>query len=306
MSALRGLEDIEPVEGGRVVAIGVFDGVHWGHRAIFEEVLRVAKERSLRPTALTFDRHPAELLAPNRAPMYINTLEQRVELIKALGIEDVVVAEFDHELAGLTKEDFVRRVLMDALDTRHLVVGANFRFGRDREGDVRYLAKSLPVTRTEVTVVSAVVIAGGPVSSTRIRSLVSRGDVVDAAKLLGRRFALRGKVVLGRQVGKTIGFPTANIQTGPRQLTPARGVYVVESTIGTTTHGGVCNIGCRPTFDSGADTIEVHLAGFEGDIYGQTLDVVFCRRLRDEMTFESPERLVEQIRKDLEKARESM
>ena len=171
---------------------------------------------------------------------------------------------------------------------------------------MRYLAKALPALHTDIAIVPAVVIAGGPVSSTRIRSLVSKGDVVGAAKLLGRRFALRGKVMLGRQVGRTIGFPTANIQTGPRQLAPARGVYVVESTIGKTTYSGVCNIGCRPTFDGGADTIEVHLAGFDGDMYGHTLDVVFCRRLRDEMTFDSPERLVEQIRKDIEKARESI
>lgn len=306
MSALRGLENIEPVEGGRVVAIGVFDGVHWGHRAIFEEVLRVAKERSLRPAALTFDKHPAELLAPDRAPSYINTLEQRVELIGALGIEDITVAEFDERLASLTKEEFVAEVLSDALDTRHLVVGANFRFGKGREGDVGYLAKALPALHADISIVPAVVIAGGPVSSTRIRSLVSRGDVAGAAKLLGRRFVLRGKVILGRQVGRTIGFPTANIQTDPRQLAPARGVYVVESTIAKTTYGGVCNIGSRPTFDGGAVTIEVYLAGFEGDIYGQMLDVVFRGRLRDEMAFESPERLIEQIRKDLEKARELM
>jgi len=302
MSALRGLENIEAVEGGRVVAVGVFDGVHWGHRAIFEVVLRVAGERSLRPTALTFDKHPAELLVPDRAPKYINTLDQRVELIRALGIEDAIVVEFDRELASLTKDEFVRQVLIDALDTRHLVVGANFRFGKGRQGDVRYLSRTLPALRTELTIVPAVIIAGGPASSTRIRLLVGKGDVVGAEKLLGRPFALRGTVGMGRQVGRTIGFPTANIETGPRQLVPARGVYAVECAIGKIAYAGVCNIGCRPTFDGGAWTIEVHLAGFEDDIYGETLDVVFRRRLRDEMTFESPERLVEQIGKDLEKA----
>jgi riboflavin kinase/FMN adenylyltransferase len=132
--------------------------------------------------------------------------------------------------------------------------------------------------------------------------LIGRGDVAEAAKLLGRRFALRGTVVKGEQIGRTIGYPTANIQTAPRQLLPARGVYVVESTVGTTTYSGVCNVGVRPTFNGSVDSVEVHLAGFGGNIYGETMDVVFCRRLRDEMAFESPERLADQIRKDLERA----
>jgi riboflavin kinase/FMN adenylyltransferase len=213
----------------------------------------------------------------------------------------VVVAEFDHELASLTHEEFLARVLADTLKAKHVVVGSNFRFGKDRRGDVRYLSTAAPGLAIQVSVVSSVIISGGPVSSTRVRALVGRGDVADAAKLLGRRFALRGTVVQGQQIGRKIGFPTANIQPGPRQLLPARGVYTVEAAIGKSVYNGVCNIGCRPTFGAENVTVEVHLMGLQGEIYGQTLDVVFCRRLRDEMLFESPDKLVEQIRKDLER-----
>jgi len=302
MGVIYGIDDVPVEPRGRAVAVGVFDGVHWGHRAIFGELLSTAGLAGLEPVALTFDKHPAEVLAPNRAPLYINTLDQRVELINAAGVETVIVAEFSHELANISREDFLKSILRDKLQVRHIVVGSNFRFVRDREGDVRYLAEAGPPLGISITHVAAVIVNEGPVSSTRIRAMIGRGDVENASKLLGRRFALRGEVVMGRQVGRTIGFPTANIRTAPRQLIPARGVYAVEVIIGRTAYPGVCNIGHRPTFDSGALTVEVHLAGFEGNIYGQRLDVIFCRRLRDEMVFESPESLAEQIRRDLDHA----
>jgi len=303
MNTTHGLDNVAPEDRGAAVAVGVFDGVHWGHRAIFARLLEVAAENGISSVALTFDKHPAELLAPARAPSYICTLDQRIELIHSVGVEHVVVAEFSHELASLPHEAFFDEVLRGRLAARHVVVGSNFRFGKDRAGDVRYLSSVGPAHGVGVSVVSSVIIAGGPVSSTRVRALIGRGDVEDAAKLLGHRFALRGVVVQGRRVGRQIGFPTANIQTAPRQLLPAHGVYAVESTIGKSTYQGVCNIGRKPTFGDLAETVEVHLMGFEGEIYGRTLDVVFLRRLRDEMTFETPDKLAEQIRRDLERAR---
>lgn len=303
MSVIFGLENVPPEPRGRALAIGVFDGVHWGHRAIFEQLQTVATERGLVSAALTFEKHPTELLAPTRAPLYINSLDQRVELISALGMDDVIVIEFSPRLAALPKDDFMRNVMHDTLNVRHIVVGSNFRFGHNREGDVRYLAEAGQTLGMASTVVPAVVIAGAPVSSTRIRALIGRGDVEDATRLLGRRFVLRGRVVAGRQVGRTIGFPTANIETAPRQLVPARGVYAVEVALGKSVYLGVCNVGIRPTFGAdGQSSIEVHLSGFRGNIYGATLDVVFCRRLRDEMAFDTPEHLAEQIRRDIERA----
>ncbi|MCE5322500.1 bifunctional riboflavin kinase/FAD synthetase [bacterium] len=305
MSVIYGFDNVGRESNGRAVAIGVFDGVHWGHRAILEKLVHTAGEHGIKSAALTFDKHPAEILAPTRAPQYINSLDQRIELIEEMGVDEVIVAEFDHTLANLTREDFVDKILLKTLQTRQIVIGSNFRFGKDRAGDIRYLNEISSDTGIGITAVSAVIVDGGPASSTRIRALISRGDMPGATKLLGRPFALRGEVVTGEQIGRTLGFPTANIRTAPRQIIPARGVYAVESTISNTTYAGVCNIGSRPTFGGDNTTVEVHFSDFVGDLYGKKLDITFLRRMRDEITFDSPEKLVEQIRMDIEKAREN-
>ena len=305
MSVIYGIENVPREPNGRAVAVGVFDGVHWGHKAIFERLTAEASEAGIEALALTFEKHQAELLAPNRAPLYITTLDQRIELMQAAGVESIVVADFSPALASLARDRFVSSILQDKLQARRVIVGANFRFGKDREGDIRYLNEIAPSIGLTAVVVPAVIVSDGPVSSTRIRALIERGDVEAGSRLLGRRFALRGTVVSGRQVGRTIGFPTANICTEPRQLVPAIGVYWVEVTIENTMYSGVCNIGTRPTFDAEGLTVEVHISGFEGNIYGKRLDVVFCRRLRDEMAFETPESLAAQIRKDLQRANEA-
>jgi riboflavin kinase/FMN adenylyltransferase len=302
MGVIYGLENIASMEGHRAVAIGVFDGVHCGHRAIFEKLVEAAGLQGLMSSALTFDKHPAELLAPQRAPKYINTLEQRIELIQTLGVDEVLVSEFSHELASLGRDEFIEKILRETLHAKHLVVGANFRFGKNREGDIRYLKSALIGLGIGITVVPDVIIGGGAVSSTRTRLLISRGEVADAAALLGSRFTLRGEVVKGEQIGRILGFSTANIAVAERQLIPAGGVYGVESTINGSIYGGVCNIGSRPTFSGKSLTIEAHFVGLNADIYGEMLDVVFCKRLRDEIAFESPERLIDQIRKDIEMA----
>ncbi|MGB9619789.1 MAG: riboflavin kinase, partial [Armatimonadota bacterium] len=182
--------------------------------------------------------------------------------------------------------------------------GANFRFGRDREGDIRYLASAGPSMGFDVSVVSSVIIDGAPVSSTRIRTLIAAGEIENASRLLGRFFTLRGTVVPGDRVGRTLGFPTANIRTVPRQLVPASGVYAVDVPVSGSAYSGLCYIGTRPTFGGRKQSIEVHLMGYRGDLYGATLDVIFRRRLRDDMVFESPEKLAEQIQRDVERAGE--
>lgn len=300
MRVIYGLKNVHNDTGRRAVAIGVFDGVHWGHRAIFERLIEEAEMAGLESLVLTFERHPSELLAPNNAPYYISTLEQRIDLIRASGVDSIVVADFNPALANLNRDDFLDEILLSRLRTHCLVVGANFRFGKNREGDIRYLTEKAPDSGMKTAVVPAVVIDGAPVSSTRIRALLHRGDVELASKLLSRWFSLRGTVVLGQQIGRTLGFPTANIKCEPRQLIPGCGVYAVETTIDNTAYPGVCNIGTRPTFDGRGTTVEVHIAGFQGDIYGRQLDIVFCRRLRDEMKFSSRDSLVAQIREDLQ------
>jgi riboflavin kinase/FMN adenylyltransferase len=303
MAVVYGLENVEPEMRGAAVALGVFDGVHWGHQTIFNDLTEIALGKGVSSVALTFDRHPSELLAPAYAPEYICTLDQRIDLILATGVQNVVVARFDPALANLTHEEFLRRVLGDTLGATHVVVGSNFLFGKGRKGDVRYLKIEGAKLGIGVSVVSSVIVDGGPVSSTRIRAMLREGDVVGASHLLGRKFTLRGKVVQGRQVGRELGFPTANLEVAPRQVVPARGVYAVEALLDGTVYPGLCSIGVRPTFGPGELSIEIHFMGFDGDLYGRMLDVSFVRRLRDEMKFETPEQLVEQIRRDLERVK---
>lgn len=299
MSVVFGLHNLPAPCTRTAVAVGVFDGVHWGHQAIFHRLTVAAAAEKLTSVALTFDRHPAELLAPAYAPDYVTTLDQRTELILRCGVDVVVVAEFDASLAGLSRDEFVRQVLLQSLCARHVVVGSNFLFGRDRAGDVRYLKSQGQRAGFFVSVVPSVIVDGAPASSTRIRGFLKSGDVEAAARLLGRRFVLRGRVVGGDRVGRKLGFPTANLETEPRQALPGQGVYVVESQVDGITYRGVCSIGTKPTFSGDRTSVEVHLMSYEGDLYGRVLDVAFLRRLRDQIAFQSADMLAEQIRRDI-------
>ena len=304
MVVVNGLENVKAALENRpvAVALGMFDGVHWGHRSIFQRLVAVAAEENLTPAALTFDKHPTEVLAPSRTPYYINTLEQREEFIAAARVPYIVLANFTLELASLSPDDFFKDILINTLNAKAIVVGSNFRFGKGRTGDTRYMETLTKKLGMRLSVVPAVIINDGPVSSTRIRALISGGDIDAAANLLGRKFVLRGEVVMGRQVGRQLGFPTANIQTAKRQLIPARGVYVVETNIDDISYRGVCNVGVKPTFGEHAETVEVHLNGYTGDLYGRTLNISFQSRLRDEMSFTTPEKLIEQIIEDVKRA----
>ncbi len=306
MGVVFGLHNLSNVESETAVAVGVFDGVHWGHRAIFDRLRDAAASKGLTSVALTFDRHPAELLAPSRAPEYVTTLSQRTELILECGVDLVVVAEFDSRLASLGREDFVRQVLLETLRARQVVVGSNFVFGKDRAGDVRYLEAQGRLSGFQVSVVPSVIIDGAPASSTRIRGFLKSGDVEAAARLLGRRFVLRGRVVRGSGVGRQLGFPTANLETEPRQALPGFGVYVVETGIDGAVYTGVCSVGTRPTFGGANAVVEVYLMSYDGNLYGRTLDVGFVRRLRGQMVFDNSEGLVEQIKKDVAAAMEKL
>ncbi|MDH7601258.1 MAG: bifunctional riboflavin kinase/FAD synthetase [Armatimonadota bacterium] len=302
MEVVHGLKNVPQSFKGGAIAIGFFDGVHWGHRAIFDRLLDVSRNAGISGIAFTFDRHPAELLAPEAAPPYITTLPQRIELIREAGVERILIAEFEPDLALLTPHEFLRKIVSQLLSAKYVVVGSNFRFGRNREGDIRYLSSVATEFGFELSVVPSVIIDGAPVSSTRIRLIISRGDVELASKLLGRWFVLRGTVVPGDRIGRTIGFPTANIQTEPRQLIPAHGVYTVQTRIDGSVYNGLCYIGRRPTFRDTRETVEVHVMGYSGDLYGHVLDVAFLRRLRGEMVFKSADELAEQIRKDMQRA----
>jgi riboflavin kinase/FMN adenylyltransferase len=289
------------------LAIGNFDGVHLGHQALVRAAVEEARRQAGTAMVLTFDPHPVRVLAPERAPRALLTLEQRAELLGALGIEVVAVLGFDAEIAALEPEQFVRAILVRALQARSVVVGERFRFGRGRAGDVPLLARLGDEGGFRVHAHPVVLQDGEPVSSSRIRELLGRGDVQAAARLLGRAFFVDGTVVRGDGRGRLIGIPTANLETRNETL-PAPGVYAGFAHIA---KGGerwpcVANLGERPTFGGSGLRLEAHLLDYEGELLGRELRLEFARRLREERRFESAAALVEQIRKDVADARASL
>ncbi|HET8673860.1 MAG TPA: bifunctional riboflavin kinase/FAD synthetase [Thermoleophilaceae bacterium] len=272
----------------RHVAVGMFDGVHLGHR----EVIRGSD------TVLTFDPHPLAVLHPDATPKLLQSAQIKRDTIAGLGVDELVVIPFDREFASKPPEQFVKEVLVERLGATHVSVGENFRFGRKAEGDPAFLSSR---SEFETRVVPLVEVHGETVSSSHIRGLVAAGEVKEAAAFLGGPFMFEGEVVHGDKRGRTLGFPTANVVPDDRLAVPGHGVYAAWA------HGypAAVNVGVRPTFVTGRGLlIEAYLIDFEGDLYGQTLRVAFAERLRGEKRFESVDELVEQMGRDAERARD--
>ncbi len=287
---------------GPVVALGNFDGVHLGHQAIFHCVR--ARVQAIQGTGmvLTFEPHPARVLRPEHAPSLLTTFEQKMHLIAAEGIEVGLRIPFTDEFAQQKPEAFIREVLCHTIGARELVVGYDYRFGHERAGTVEHLQAAASTHGYKVTVVEAITVAGLTVSSSNIRKLVRRGDVEDASRLLGRCYAIEGPVVEGFRRGRTIGFPTANVQS-INEIVPQTGVYAVRATWRDERLNGVANVGYNPTFGNDALSVEAHLFDFQADLYGETLQIEFVRKIRDERKFDSVDALVSQIAQDAEQAR---
>ena len=295
----------EPRDGPEaVVAVGNFDGVHRGHQALVLAALARARSRSDVCLALTFDPHPAVVLSPQRAPRSLMTLEQKAELLAALGVDVLTVLPFTPTLAAFSPRDFAARVLVGALRARSVVVGEGFRFGKGRAGDVAELQRLGQELGFEVMAVSAVLQDGLRVSSTGIRESLREGDVARAAVLLGRPHFVDGRVVRGDGRGRTLGIPTANLAL-ENEVAPKEGVYAARVALpaGGPPRAAVANLGRRPTFGGDAVALEAHLLDFEGDLYGQRLRLSFVERLRDEKGFPGPHALVAQISADVLQAR---
>src|SRR4051794_28252311 len=286
-----------------VLALGNFDGLHRGHMKIIDRVRRRAGERGGTPAAMTFDPHPARVLRPDKAPPLLMTKEQRLEALARSGMQGVAVVRFTHELSHWDPEMFVRTVLVDWLHVAEVWVGANFLFGHERAGTFTVLRSLGARYGFRAEKIDPVRYKEFVVSSTRIRRLVAEGRVDEAGALLGHAFAIDGTVVEGARRGRTIGFPTANLQT-ENELVPPLGVYATTARIDGIIHPSITNIGLRPTFgDVPAPVIETHVLGLDRDLYGQRLRLGFVQRLRDERPFEGVEALVAQIRADTERAR---
>ena len=308
MRTIYPLQSSEELLTDTVVAIGVFDGVHRGHQEILRQTVREARSQGLTAIALTFDIHPSELFAPNQSPPYIASLSQRTELMAAYGggIEAVAVARFDQEFAGLSPASFVGDILEGHLGARHVLVGADFCYGKGRAGTVTTLLGAGAANGFAVTVVPPILLGGERVSSTQVRGLVAGGNLPTALNLLGHPFVVQGVVGHGKKLGRTLGYPTANLSpTQPRQLLPGNGVYAAYACLvdGRKIRAAV-SVGTNPTTDTdGERKVEAFLMdGFAEDLYGQPLSLDFCVKIRGEEKFDSQDALVAQMGQDVQQS----
>ena len=295
---------------GSVATIGVFDGVHLGHQLVIGKVLEQARQRGLVSTVITFDRSPREVLDPSFRPQLLTTLEEKSDIIASLGVDQLVVLPFTREMASLSAWDFMQQVLSDQLHVKVLFTGYDNRFGHDRtegfDDYVHYGVKlGMQVLRGDVELMDGGSLA---VSSSEIRRLLAdEGRVELMPRYLTRRYVLKGRVMPGEHIGHKIGYPTANLEPEDAgKLIPAAGVYAVWAKLEgeQSPRAAMMNIGMRPTFDGHHQTLEVNILGFDGDLYGQMVQVTFVERLRDELKFDSPEALAAQLEQDRDRVNE--
>ncbi len=285
-----------------VLAMGVFDGVHLGHLKILNETKRIAHRFGLTSSVLTFSPHPLETLKVKTVPPLLISLEQRLKILKKIGIDQVIIAKFTKNFSRKKPYDFIKELVLKKLNTKWIIVGSDYRFGRGGVGD-KNLLKILSVKfKFKVIFIKPLVLEKRKVSSSLIRKLISEGRLIEASKYLGRHYNLAGKVVKGRCCGKLLGFATANLSVTP-QLLLKGGVYVGWVLMGDKRKGAVINIGKRPTFGRKSKTIEVHIFGFNKNIYGKKIEVFFVRKLRKERKFKNKNELIQQIKKDVQKAK---
>ncbi|HIE50362.1 MAG TPA: bifunctional riboflavin kinase/FAD synthetase [Armatimonadetes bacterium] len=289
---------------GTAVALGFFDGVHLGHQALLHRAQELAARHHLTSVALTFDLHPREVLGKTGPLVYLTPLEEKVDLLRAYGMERVEVIPFTSQFATLSGREFVVHYLVEGLGARFVVVGQDFAFGRGRScraSDLKSLGRPYGL---QAEVLDEVRVSGQRVSSTAVRQALLTGEVTTAWQMLGRPYTLHGQVVSGRGGGRKLGFPTANLTVSERKLLPARGVYAVQVEWGDQRCWGALNYGCRPTLDGGQWILEVHVLDFEGNLYGQSLTLSLLRRLRRERRFPNVDALRQAIGHDVERVRE--
>ena len=304
MELVRGLHNLRPGHRGCAATIGSFDGLHLGHQAVLAQLAEQAADRQLPATLITFEPQPREYFMPDAAPPRLTRFREKLELLRHYGVDRVVCLRFNDYLAGLSADAFIQTVLLDGLDVKYLVVGDDFRFGRERDGDFSLLVKTGQQYDFPVVNMHTVSAGNNRVSSTRIRECLHTGDLAGAEALLGRRYRMSGRVAHGDRRGRTIGFPTANIFLH-RTAVPVAGVFAVELTgIDEQPLPGVANVGNRPTVDGTRTLLEVHLFDFDREIYGRHVQVGFLKKLRAERKFDSFDKLKEQILLDAGHARE--
>ena len=298
MNVWNGLDACPTGREPMAATLGNFDGIHLGHRAILASVVGAARSRGIRSLWITFDPHPLAVVAPSRRPKLLMTRRQKIDAIDAAGIDGLLILPFDREMASLPGEAFLTDVLGARIRFASVHVGRGFRFGHLRSADLAALEALGAARGFTVVGVPPVEVEGETVSSTAVRQAVEEGDVVRARAMLGRPFELTGTVVRGEGRGRKLRFPTANVAV-ENEMIPRRGVYVTESVAMATRFPSVTNVGVRPTFSGTAVTVESHLLDVDEDLYGARVEVRFLARLRDEMRFDGPAALADQIARDV-------
>jgi len=288
-----------------VVTIGTFDGVHMGHKKILEKVIHSAQELHCQSVVLTFFPHPRMVLQESSEIKLLNTMDEKISLLEEIGIDNLIIHPFDKEFSRLTAEEFVKEILVDQLNVQKIIIGHDHRFGRNRTADINDLISFGLEYGFEVTQISAQEINENAVSSTKTRNAILDGDITLANDYLGYSYFFSGEVVKGKQLGRTIGFPTANIHIKEDyKLVPKNGVYIVKSSFNNQPLQGMMNIGTRPTVNGDSQTIEVNFFDFNKDLYNQTMKIEILDFIRDEKKFESLDALKTQIQKDKVQAQE--
>ena len=304
MELIRGLHNLRPRHHGCVATIGAFDGVHLGHQAVIRHLLEKSVELALPSLMIVFEPLPREYFSPIQAPARIMSFREKCRALEALGVDRLLRIRFNEQFRGMSAQRFVDDIFVAGLGVRFVVLGDDFRFGADRQGDIEFIRQQGVRYGYDAGPTPTIEIGGERVSSTRIREVLENADFAAAEAMLGRPYSISGRVIFGRQLGKTIGTPTANLELR-RLRAPLSGVYVVEVSGGGLERAhGVANVGVRPTVDDSIRAnLEVHLLDREIELYGRHIEVTFCQKLREEKKFGSVEELQANIARDIEKTR---
>ncbi|OPC05156.1 riboflavin biosynthesis protein RibF [Elizabethkingia ursingii] len=283
---------------GLTMSLGMFDGVHKGHQEIIKKLKKHSETHQLESALLTFWPHPRKVLQPEVEIKLLNTLEEKLQLLERFGIQKTFLQEFNDNFRNLSGEDFVKQILLDKLHMKHIVIGYDHHFGKNKSGNFELLEKMASENNFVVEETKAVLVNELAVSSTKIRNALSEGDIITANEFLGYHYPVSGTVVGGKKIGRTIGYPTANIDVDPIKLLPKKGAYIVDVELNGKMHKGMLSIGTNPTVNGTKKTTEVYILDFDQDIYGENITVYFRDYLHDEIKFESLEKLIERLDED--------
>ena len=282
----------------KVLSLGMFDGVHLGHISIINQLKEIAQKHQYETAILTFWPHPRKVFNPNDELFLLNTLEEKLALLEKAGIEVVFLKEFDEEFRNLTGEEFIEQILVEKLNVKHIIIGHDHVFGKNKSGNFDLLQQLSPKLGFEVAQLKAVKEGEFNISSTKIRNCLTNGNIIGANKMLGYHYSVSGKVIDGKKLGRTIGYPTANLEINELKLLPKKGAYIVEVYIKDVFYKGMLSVGTNPTVNGAQLTVEVYILDFNKNIYGEEITVKFRDFLHEEIKFESLEKLIERLDED--------